>query len=100
MTKAEFITMIAKKTGQTKATTASIIDAVFEGLADVLANGESFTYPKFGAFVIKTRAARRGKNPFNGDAIDIPEKKAAKFKMSNELKKRIQNIVDDEKAES
>ena len=43
----------------------------------------------FGTFEIRTRAARKGRNPRSGDTIQIPESKSVGFKAGKGLKARI-----------
>jgi DNA-binding protein HU-beta len=39
----------------------------------------------FGTFKVKTRAARKGRNPATGESLDIPEKRVISFKMNADL---------------
>ena len=45
--------------------------------------------PGFGGFAVKTRAARKGRNPSTGKEMEIPEAKVASFKVSSQLKELI-----------
>jgi len=83
MNKAELIEAVAKSTGETKASTAKIVDAVFETIA---ASSEVTIYG-FGKFEHALRAARKGRNPLTGKEIDIPAKTAFVFKASKSQKK-------------
>lgn len=79
MTKAELISQLAEKTDLKKAQ----VDAVLEAQAAIFqqqlqASGE-LTLPGVGKFNVKTRAARHGRNPQTGAAIEIPAKKVVTF---------------------
>jgi len=50
-----------------------------------LEKSDKLTLVGFGTFSVSNRAARTGRNPFNGETIKIKAKKVAKFKASKEL---------------
>ena len=76
MNKTELVAAIAEKTGLTKK------DA--EG--EQLKAGDKIQLVGFGTFEVAERAARTGKNPQTGEAINIPASKAPKFKAGKALK--------------
>jgi len=51
-----------------------------------LSSGESIPLVGFGTFSVASRAARTGKNPQTGAAIQIPASKTVKFKVGSKLK--------------
>lgn len=67
--------------------TRKTVDLVFEGVAEILANGDSITIEDFGKFEIKTRKARRGHNPKTGEPVHIPEKQVPVFTSSPSLRR-------------
>lgn len=85
MTKAEFIDAVAAKTGETKALAEQNINAVFAALTDLFTKGDKLTVPGFGTFSTTIRAAKTCTNPQNGQKINVPAKKAPKFKPSDKL---------------
>lgn len=89
MTKAELITKIAEKTGNTKKETGENLDAVLETITEVVASGEKVTLVGFGAFSVVEKAARECKNPQTGDTIKVPAKKVPKFKAGKEFKEAV-----------
>lgn len=58
------------------------VNAVFEAVADTLAEGGSIQIKGLGTFSVRQRAARKGRNPKTGKEINIAAKKAIVFKAS------------------
>jgi DNA-binding protein HU-beta len=85
MNKAELIDAIAAESGLTKADSKKALDAIVKATQDTVKKGESLTLVGFGTFSVVTRAARTGKNPQTGKALQIAEKKVVKFKPGKEL---------------
>ena len=90
MNKAELITKIAEKAGLNKKEAAASLAALTTSITDALKDGESLTLVGFGTFEVKTRAARTGKNPRTGEAIEIPEAKILTFKAGKALKDAVE----------
>lgn len=90
MTKAELIdTVHGSLEGVSKKETGEIVQAVFDGLALSIKQGKRFSYPGFGTFNVKARAARRGRNPRTGKDINIPASKSVSFKAAPTLKNEL-----------
>ena len=85
-TKAEFVDLVAKKSGLTKADSNKALDAVIESLTDVLKGGDAISFIGFGKFSVGDRAARIGRNPQTGKEIKIKASKTAKFTAGKALK--------------
>jgi DNA-binding protein HU-beta len=85
MTKAELISKMAEDAGITKAAAGTALSSFIEGVTKTLKSGDKLTLVGFGTFSVSKRAARIGRNPFNGEEIKIKAKKVAKFKASKEL---------------
>jgi len=66
MTKAEFIAAIAEKAEITKVKAHAFTDAFLATVTDLLPQEDKISFPKFGKFSVKKRAARKGKNPRTG----------------------------------
>lgn len=86
MNKTELISNIAEKANTTKKTTAAIVDEMFAVITDAIADGDKVTLVGFGTFEARERAARTGKNPQTGEAVEIPACKAPAFKAGKALK--------------
>ena len=85
MNKSELISHVADASGITKAQATDAVNAVLDGIANTLQNGEEVRLLGFGNFSVNLRKARQGRNPATGATIQIPEKKQAKFKPSKDL---------------
>ena len=86
MTKQEMIDKIAAKTGETKKATDDTVKAFVEVVTEALVAGDKVQLVGFGTFEVRERAARTGKNPQTGEALEIPASKAPAFKAGKALK--------------
>ena len=89
MNKQQFITAVASKAGTTKKDTGAVVDAVLATITETLANGESVAFVGFGTFSTSDRAAREGRNPSTGAAMQIAATTVAKFKPGKSLKDKV-----------
>lgn len=89
MTKNELIEKVAKKSSLTKRAANDSVNATFNLVRDALVRGEKVVISGFGTFLIRSRAARRGRNPQTGQAIQIPQKKTPGFTAGKTLKRQI-----------
>lgn len=86
MNKAELIADLAKTTGRSQATTLDILDALARRAAIEMSKGEDFTVPGICKLTVATRAARTGRNPSTGAAVEIPACKVVKIKALAQIK--------------
>ena len=89
MTKNELIEKVAKKANLTKRASADAVNSLFNLVRDSLIKGEKVVITGFGTFLIRSRAARRGRNPQTGEAIQIPRKITPGFVAGKTLKRLI-----------
>ncbi len=66
-----------------------IVSIVFDEMTDALARGDRVELRGFGAFSVKHRQARIGRNPRSGEAVQIEEKWSPFFKAGKELRDRL-----------
>ncbi len=66
-----------------------IVSTVFDEISDALARGDRVELRGFGAFSVKERAARIGRNPRTGESVTVPEKYVPFFKSGKELRQRV-----------
>ena len=73
-----------------------IVTTIFEEIAEALERGDRVELRGFGAFSVRHRAARTGRNPRTGAAVAVGEKRVPFFKTGKELRERLNNSHDDE----
>jgi integration host factor subunit beta len=71
-----------------------IVSTVFDEISGALARGDRVELRGFGAFSVKNRDARMGRNPRTGEAVPVPEKRVPFFKTGKELRERLNGGVD------
>ena len=89
MNKAELIAAVAEKSGLTRKDSEKAVNAAFESITESLVKGEKVALVGFGAFEVKERAARVGRNPQTKEEITIPASRVASFKVGKALKEAI-----------
>ena len=70
-----------------------IVNTVFEEIIDALAKGDRVELRGFGAFSVKARDARTGRNPRTGEAVPVDEKAVPFFKAGKELRERVDQSI-------
>lgn len=68
-----------------------IVTTVFDEISSALARGDRVELRGFGAFSVKQRAARIGRNPRTGESVQVPAKFLPYFKTGKELRDRLNN---------
>ena len=86
MNKAELINAVAEKAGLSKKDTETVVNATIDVIAGALADGAKVQLVGFGAFEVKSRAERTGRNPKTKEEIKIPASKVPVFKPGKALK--------------
>ena len=86
MNKAELISAVAEKAGLSKKDTETVVNATIDVIAGTLADGDKVQLVGFGAFEVKSRAERTGRNPKTKEEIKIPASKVPVFKPGKALK--------------
>jgi integration host factor subunit beta len=71
----------------------NIVNAIFDEITDALARGDRVELRGFGAFSVRQRGARRGRNPRTGQQVDVAEKFVPFFKTGKEMRERLNNGV-------
>ena len=68
---------------------SKIVDVFFETISEAISRGERVELRGFGVFDVKVREARIARNPKNGEAVAVPQKKVPFFRMGKDMKERI-----------
>jgi integration host factor subunit beta len=66
-----------------------IINTVFDKIIEALGNGDRVELRGFGAFSVKDRQARDGRNPRTGESVHVEAKRVPFFKTGKELRERL-----------
>ena len=64
----------------------TLVNAILDTIADALAQGDRVELRGFGAFSVKRREARRGRNPRTGESVAVSEKAIPVFKTGKEMR--------------
>lgn len=86
MNKAELVAAVAEKAGLSKKDSEKAINAAFDSITAALVGGEKVQLVGFGAFEVKERNARVGRNPKTKEEIQIPASRVPVFKAGKALK--------------
>ena len=88
MTKADMIDHMVKHYGDnmTKKMAGEVLDHVFNLMAKSIKKEKKFSYPGFGTWMLRTRKARKGRNPQTGAVINIKASKTVGFRPAKALK--------------
>lgn len=89
MSKKVIVEAVAREAGMTQAAADKVVSAVLDAIGAELAKGEKVSFPGFGTFEVRERAARTGRNPQTGAEIQIAASKAPAFKAGSKLKDRV-----------
>ena len=93
MTKADIVNRIAEETGMEKHDVQSTVEAFMRSVRDSLEGGENVYLRGFGSFVIKTRAAKTGRNILAKKAIQIPAHNIPSFKPAKDFVENVKTQV-------
>lgn len=90
MTKSELIARLAEQNPHLyQRDVERIVTRVFDEIASALADGSRVELRGFGAFSVKQRRARIGRNPRTGETVDVDEKVVPFFKSGKQLRERL-----------
>jgi DNA-binding protein HU-beta len=89
MTKAELVEAVAVQTRMTKKTTAEVIDVIFDNIFKAVKRDERFSYPGFGTWSVRSRKARKVRNPQTNEMMKLKPSKTIGFRPAKELKQTL-----------
>ena len=90
MIKSELVLKIAEKNPHLyHRDVERIVNRVFDEIINALKQGNRVELRGFGAFSVKERRARTGRNPRTGASVDVTEKHVPFFKTGKELRQRL-----------
>ena len=86
MNKSELVAAVAEKSGLSKKDSEKAVNAAFDSITAALVGGDKVQLVGFGAFEVKARNARVGRNPRTKQEIQIPASRVPAFKAGKALK--------------
>lgn len=90
MTKSELIQMLAERNPHLyMRDVEKIVDTIFEEITTALAKGDRVELRGFGAFSVKERESRVGRNPRTGESVKVNAKRLPFFKTGKALRERL-----------
>ncbi|MEL6503116.1 MAG: integration host factor subunit beta [Pseudomonadota bacterium] len=90
MIKSELVQLIAEQNPHLyQRDVENIVNAILDEISEALANGDRVELRGFGAFSVKNRGARVGRNPRTGERVDVEEKWVPFFKTGKDLRERL-----------
>ena len=90
MNKAELIQAVAAKSGLSKKDAEAALNATVDAIKEALKAGDKVQLVGFGTFAVKARAARTGRNPKTGEAIEVAAANVPTFAAGKALKDAVQ----------
>ena len=89
MNKGQFIAYLAPQFGDSKKEAARAVEVVFDAIVRNISKGDDVMINDFGKFKKVDRPARKGRNPFTGESIQIKASKKVRFLAAKGLKEVI-----------
>ena len=90
MTKSELIQRLAERNPHLfQRDVERIVATILDEISAALARGDRVELRGFGAFSVKHRSARTGRNPRTGESVSVDEKAVPYFKTGKELRERL-----------
>ncbi len=89
MTKADLVAQVGKKAGLTARAAKDSVNTVFSSISQAMKRGEKVVVTGFGTFMVRRRAARKGRNPQTGAVIQIQATKTPGFTAGKSLKRMV-----------
>ena len=89
MNKSELVAKVAVEAGVSQVEAARVLDAITNTIGNELKSGGNVALVGFGTFQVTAKAARAGRNPSTGAAIEISARNAPTFKAGKTLKDKV-----------
>ena len=89
MKRIEIADRVAAEMDISKAKAEEAVSAILDEVKRALSEGESVTIRRFGAFQVRDKNARLGRNPKTGEEAEIPERRVVRFKPGNHFRKAV-----------
>ena len=94
ITRADLCEAVYQKVGLSRSESAALVELVLTAITDCLERGEPVKLSSFGAFVVRKKGQRIGRNPKTGEEVPISPRRVVVFKPSAILKQRINSAAE------
>jgi nucleoid DNA-binding protein len=92
VTKKEIVKTISDETGLNQQQIKAIVQRTFDAIIRTLEEEGRIELRNFGVFQVRTRAARKARNPRTGRQVEVPEKFVVTFKPGKIMEQRVKSI--------
>jgi integration host factor subunit alpha len=89
LTRVDLAGAVVREVGLSRQDSAEFVDTILDKIADALVRGESVKLSSFGAFHVRDKKERMGRNPKTGKEVPITARRVVVFKASQVLKERV-----------
>lgn len=90
MTKNDMVIEIAKKTNVEQQKVKQIVQLTLDSIVEILSSEKRIELRNFGVFEVRTRKARKARNPRTGAEVMVPSKQVVTFKAGKIMEERIE----------
>lgn len=92
MTKKDIVRTISEEVGLTQQQTKEIVQKTFDAIIECLVREGRIELRNFGVFEVKSRAARKARNPRTGQQVDVPQKHVVTFKPGKHMEAKVHEL--------
>ena len=89
VTRADLAAAVCEEAGLSKRDAAGLVDSLIEAIMERLEAGEPVRLSGFGAFDLRDKRERVGRNPMTGEEAPIRARRVVTFRASAKLKRRV-----------
>lgn len=89
LTKEKITDNVYNQVGLSKNQSTMVVESLLELIKQTLAQGESLLMSGFGKFVVKDKAARRGRNPQTKEDLQLRARRVVVFRTSGVLRRKL-----------
>lgn len=90
MTKNDMVIEIAKKTNVEQQKVKQIVQLTLDSIVEILSTEQRIELRNFGVFEVRTRKARKARNPRTGAEVMVPAKQVVTFKAGKVMEEKIE----------
>jgi len=89
LTRADLADAIVRDVGLSRQDSAEFVDTIFDKMTEAMVRGETVKLSSFGAYQVRDKKERMGRNPKTGEEVPISARRVVVFKASQVLKDRV-----------